>query len=258
MNVLNYGGGIQSVALCLLIEQGAIKRPDMIIIADTGREKPTTWTYLAEHIQPRMTAIGLPIHIAGHDLAYLDLYDKHDGVLLPAFSEAGKLRTFCSSVWKEEVVSKYLADRYGLKRREYVHWIGYSLDEKHRAAKGEVEPGTEIHNLGRGRRRRYPLVESMITRMDCMTLIHAVGLPLPQKSSCWMCPHMRNDEWRSIRDTMPDYWEKAIALDAEIREVNYRGPVFLHASRKPLNEAPIDAPDTREEDRQCALGLCFL
>lgn len=39
IEILNYGGGRQTVAMCILIKRGVLPRPDHIIIADTGREK---------------------------------------------------------------------------------------------------------------------------------------------------------------------------------------------------------------------------
>jgi hypothetical protein len=42
-NILSYGGGIQTIAMCVLVAQDRLERPDAIIVADTGREMPTTW-----------------------------------------------------------------------------------------------------------------------------------------------------------------------------------------------------------------------
>lgn len=43
--VLSYGGGVQTVAMVALVLQGRLPRPDMIVIADTSREKQSTWDY---------------------------------------------------------------------------------------------------------------------------------------------------------------------------------------------------------------------
>lgn len=50
--VFNYGGGRQSLAIVVLIMRDVIPPPDRIIMADTGRETPGTFAYLAKHVQP--------------------------------------------------------------------------------------------------------------------------------------------------------------------------------------------------------------
>lgn len=36
--VFSYGGGVQTAAICALIIQGRLPRPDIIVISDTGKE----------------------------------------------------------------------------------------------------------------------------------------------------------------------------------------------------------------------------
>lgn len=63
------------------------------------------------------------------------------------------------------------------------------------------------------------------------------------------CPFHGNSQWRNIRDTSPDEWQDVVEFDAAIRQGNARanangnhllGQAFLHRSRMPLSEAPID------------------
>ncbi|WP_405986964.1 hypothetical protein [Streptomyces sp. NBC_00872] len=58
-----------------------------------------------------------------------------------------------------------------------------------------------------------------------------------------------NAQWRHIRDTSPSEWADVIEFDAAIRQGNARanasggrllGEAFLHRSRVPLSQAPID------------------
>jgi hypothetical protein len=86
IHVLSYGGGRQTVAMCVLIEQGRLPRPDRIVIADTGREKSSTWEYLSEVVQPRMQHVGLTVEIAPRSLAYVDLYAHNGDLLLPVYT----------------------------------------------------------------------------------------------------------------------------------------------------------------------------
>ena len=60
---------------------------------------------------------------------------------------------------------------------------------------------------------------------------------------------MNTTQWRKIRDNSPAEWEDVVEFDAAIRRGNARanaagrellGEAFLHRSRVPLGEAPID------------------
>lgn len=242
VEILSYGGGIQTIAMCVLVANGKLPRPDFVIAADTGREMPTTWEYADMYARPLLAAIGLELHVAGHELASRDMYSTNGDLLIPAYTDAAKLPTFCSSEWKARVVERY-ARQMGAPTKEQVHWIGFSFDETRRIKSSEG--------------RRFPLVELMLSKTDCEAIILQAGLPLPAKSRCWMCPHQHNAEWREVR-SMPGLWEAAITLDRDIREEDERGGLFLHSQRVPLAEADIDSADRREPNRQCAFGLCFV
>lgn len=63
--VLGYGGGVQTVAMCLLVAKGVLPNPDRIVCADTSREVDSTWEYLDRYVQPYMLAeCGLTVEIA--------------------------------------------------------------------------------------------------------------------------------------------------------------------------------------------------
>jgi hypothetical protein len=242
--ILNYGGGIQTVAMCLLVEQGKLPRPDYIVMADTGREMPTTFEYLDQYIQPRMQAIGLEVIIAGHDLATVDLYDSHGLTLMPVFTSTGKLSTYCSGEWKKRVIQRKLRSLGISSARS---WIGFSVDERKRMMKPEAGPWQV----------RYPLIELGLTRANCVQVIEDAGLPLPTKSRCYMCPHQTDQEWREVQQS-PELWRRALAIDSEIRDNDDRGGVYLHSSRQPLAEVTLDPDDDKPHGRQCQLGMCFI
>jgi hypothetical protein len=250
--VLSYGGGRQTVAICVLIARGLLPRPDRVVMADTGRENPMTWSYLAAHVRPLLAPLGLDVEVAPHSLATVDLYAHNGDLLLPVHSATGKLPGFCSDEWKRRVVERYLRGQ-GVDRAEM--WIGFALDERRRVAR----------LLASNDRTKFPprcpLVELMLTTADCLSLVRSEGLPEPFVSSCWMCPNKRNAEWRYLRDHQPDYFEQACRIDEEAREEDIeRGGsgVWLHHSCVPLREADLDEPERAEVVRQCGLGMCFV
>ena len=242
--VLNYGGGWQTVATCVLIAEGVLPRPDRIVVADTSREAQTTWDYLESHVRPYLSKARLSVEVAPHTLATVDLYSHKGTLLIPAFTATGKLSSWCSGEWKTAVVRRYLRS---VGVTSATQWIGYAYDEKRRWQGKPTEDGPW--------RLRFPLVEARIVKADCPKIIRNAGLPTPFHSRCFMCPNQPNAEWRTIS---PEEFEAACRLDEMIREEDEFGAVYLHESRVPLREADLSAPDRKEPSRQCTLGVCFV
>jgi len=246
--VLNYGGGRQTVAICVLIARGVLPRPDIIVMADTSRENPSTWEYLDQHMAPFLAKHDLRVEVASHDLAKVDLYSGNGDLLLPVFTATGKLRTYCSNEWKRRVIDRYLRAK---EIKGGTRWIGFGFDEKKRW-KG-------MHGVTEGKWTTIcPLVDLLINTATCLKIIESEGLPIPHHSACWMCPHKRNSEWRFIRDNYPEKWQEAILLDEEVRENDDRKSVFLHHDSVPLREANIDVEESVSKIQQCTLGVCFV
>ncbi|QDY80001.1 hypothetical protein [Streptomyces qinzhouensis] len=119
-------------------------------------------------------------------------------------------------------------------------WVGISTDEFHRAKDADVKY----------MRNRHPLITDMDwSRADCVRYLTSIGLAETPKSSCLGCPFHGNAQWRAIRDHSPEEWADVGEFNAAIREGNARAnatgnkllrQAFLHRSRVPLNQAPID------------------
>lgn len=210
------------MAIGVLIVEGVLPVPDLAVIADTGRERRTTWDYLRDHMQPYLDRVGLTVQIAAHTLARKDLYDDSGLTLMPAYTAEGRKAAFCSDEWKRDVIERWLRLQ-GVK--ECISWIGYSIDEIRRVPKKDHRNWCKLD---------FPLINKMINRAMCARLIEGAGLPVPKKSRCWMCPHQTADEWAEVMDDAEE-WDKAVALDEEIRanDPEQKG-LFLHYSRTPL------------------------
>lgn len=225
--VLSYGGGVQTVAMIALVLQGRLPRPDMIVIADTGREKQSTWDYLDEIVQPALEREGMAVEIAPHSLATVDIYAHNGDLLLPVYTSTGKLPTFCSNEWKQRVVKRHLRSR---EVSECHAWIGFSLDEKIRVERAQDDEGWY--------QRIFPLYERGLTRADCEIIIQGYGWPLPSSSACWMCPNMDDAEWHTMKRDYPADFAQAIELEKEIQE--WDGEIWLTEHRKPLAQVEFD------------------
>lgn len=256
----SYGGGVQSIAIAVLIAQGRLPVPECIVIADTGREIGTTWGYLEAHVQPLLATVGAKVEIAPHSLSTVGLTGKNGDLLMPVFTQTGKLQTYCSGEWKREVVLRYLRSKGYGPANPVETWIGFSMDEIGRCSQGRTKwqsmtwPLIDIEDRFGTRMRRY----------QCEQIIIDAGLPAGVRSACRDCPHRRNSEWRDVR-AVPAEWEAACATDRELRAYDIsRGKtgVYLHRSLVPLEMANLDEPDTAQLElegpgAECASGMCW-
>jgi hypothetical protein len=252
------GGGTQSTAISALIAQGQLPKPDFTVIADTGREMPTTWQYLDAIVRPAFAAIGLEIfRISTKDFAAprgRQIFATSGQLMIPAFSnksgEPSKLTAFCSGAWKQEVTGRWLSLTQQLTRSKYRKWIGFSLDETRRIA--QMQKGKEyLAGL-----IRFPLVHDIPTRRQgAIRIVENMGWPKPPRSRCWMCPNQSDMEWSEVATDYPHLFSDAIELDESIRE---RDPhAFLHSTIKPLKDADLSKPDDLFSG-SCPSGECFL
>jgi hypothetical protein len=158
----------------------------------------------------------------------------------------GMTRRQCTGEYKIKPIKKKVRELLGypyparIPKDVFVEqWVGISTDEFHRAKDADV----------RYMRNRHPLIDMGWSRGDCIRYLTSLGLADTPKSSCLGCPFHGNAQWRNIRDTSPDEWQDVLEFDAAIRQGNARanasgnrllGQAFLHRSRVPLSEAPID------------------
>ncbi len=235
---------MQSVATGVLIRQGILPRPDFSGIADTSRERQATWDYMTNHLQPYLDPIGVKIEVIPHDMAPCDMYSKNGDMVVPAYTLEGRLGAFCSGMWKRDVFERWLRTK-GVKTATF--WLGFSLDEMRRATgkahRDWLQP-------------QYPLIDKLITREGCLSIIEKAGLPRPPKSRCWCCPHQNEEEWEEVRAN-PEEWAKAVQLDKDIREVDEQHALYLHSSRVPLELADLTVDETFPLFRQCQDAGCW-
>lgn len=245
------GGGRQSTAIAVLVAQGRLPKPDLIGIADTGREASETWEYMDAVLRPLLASVGLTIEIIPHSFATVDLYSHKGDLLLPAYTADSRLDIFCSSKWKQMVFQRWL--RREKRIQSCTTWLGMSLDEIGRLKDSRLQ----------WQRLHYPLVFDVPLRAhECVDLVKSFGLPEPPHSSCWMCPHRQNPQWSRLRDHYPADWEAACQLDEAIRARDTQDGVYLHKSRVPLRDADLSTPPAPKlplfgEVDGCDGGYCW-
>ena len=199
--VLAYGIGVDSTALLLeLHARGAT--PDLVLTADTGNEKPETYAYL-DVIGPWMRDRGIRHEIVSytpkrfkHWPPYFSLLENVlTNATLPSISMG---RHSCSLKWKVAPQDAYLrtwepARAAWAAGSKVVRLIGYDIspaDSRRHAHASTIE--NALFEC------RYPLREWGWTRSDCADRIKAAGLPVPPKSSCFICGAMKPEEVRAL------------------------------------------------------------
>ena len=171
MTVVSLGVGVQSTVMALMAGGGAFGRaPDCAIFADTGWEPPTIY----EHLDWLADKLRFPLHVvdSGRSLRedakalvnrnFLDMpvYLKGtDG------SGDGMGRRQCTEHYKVRPIRRKIRRLLGLRKRQRIPsgttvelWLGISTDEAIRMRTSR----------DRWIRNRYPLIESGMSRQDCL------------------------------------------------------------------------------------------
>ena len=248
IQVWSSGGGVQSTAIAVLIAQSSLPKPDIAIIADTGREAHSTWHYLNHYVQPLLNQMGVVVHrVPKQQYCKVDLYSNNDHLLIPAFTNLngkGKLPGWCSGEWKREVVKRFCREQFG-KNAQFTIWYGFSTDELRRV---KVTTGKWQCD--------YPLINRRLLRNDCIALVEQAGLPTPPRSSCWMCPNRSDADWIELKRHAPLDFLAAVELE---RRIQHQDPhVWLHPSYQPLSEVAFRNDTVDAFKAFCDSGMCFV
>lgn len=261
--VVAYGLGVDSTAMLAEFARRSI-RPDLILFADTGGEKPETYQYM-EVIRPFLKRVGFPdvvtVRYQPKRAAYHTLEGQclHTGTL-PSLAYGGKS---CSLKYKRTPQDRYILVAYppgeliqrggrvvraigfdaGEERRTYAHVvkaIGLDASEGHRRTWQRSTP----HPTKRPSRQEwldanyftywYPLMEWGYDRERCKQIIAAAGLPVPMKSACFFCPASKKAEIAWVREHHPELLERALRIERnaqpKLRSVKGLGRSFAWAS----------------------------
>jgi hypothetical protein len=130
---------------------------------------------------------------------------------------------------------------------------GISADESWRQESNKRKQAWKV--------RIDPLIQMNLGRADCVSWLHARGLPIPKKSSCIVCPYHDDNYWNDIKENSPAEFEEACEFDEWIRTPaaklygnfrNIKDELYLHSSCKPLRsidfKARLEAKKTGQMD----------
>ncbi|MGE4404392.1 hypothetical protein [Pseudomonas sp.] len=208
---LSYGVGVDSTAMLIeLVHQG--RKPDLVLTADPGAEKPETYAYL-DLMREWMARHDIEYHVVRYvtkRFKHFPPYQDLAGSLLtngclPSIAFA---RSSCSLKYKAAPQEAFIknwqpAIDAWARGDKVIRYIGYDAGKRdgQRYAHAATIQSALFDN-------QYPLREWQWDRAACEDRIRAEGLPVPPKSSCVFCTAMKPAEVRAL----PDYWLRMIVL----------------------------------------------
>ena len=238
-NYLSFGGGVNSVALYLLMEQLGMEFE--AIFVDHGGDYPETYEYIDYFI-----ATGRPVTVLRPECfrkkqgrIYNDIYKYcWEMEMVPSM-----MARWCTKDFKVVPVNRYI------KKPCWMH-LGIDAGEQKRAR----------INSTKGVESRWLLIEHDIDRDGCKKLIADAGLKVPPKSGCFFCPFQRISQWRKLRMKHPELFCKAQKLEARAMAARARKgktPFSLRNDGRTLdkiiNTAPNLWPEMDYPPCQCGL-----
>lgn len=247
--VISLGWGVQSFTLAAMVALGELEPVDVAIHADTTHE--ASWTYdFTKRWMPWLEEHGIPVVVVVATHEKKNIIDKWGGMQLPTYTASahgdGQIRRQCTHEWKIRPMREYIqAHRNG---EPVEQWIGISLDEFQRMKPADVKYITN----------RWPLIDKRMTRNDCVNWLEKHGLEVPPKSACTFCPFHSTAEWWRIKSEKVD-WQEAVEVDRAIRKARPPYDLFVHPSRKPLDEVDFRTMEEKGQmslwDAECS-GMC--
>lgn len=214
--VVSYGMGVDSTAMLIGMHQRGI-RPDLILFADTGGEKPETYAY-EPVIQAWLASVGFPPvetvrlgTVEGKLGRYSTLEENClTNHTLPSLAFGYKS---CSLKWKVAPMDRRVASwpraiEAWAVGQKVVRAIGYDAGPKDsKRAWTVTEDDLALYAYV------HPLRDWGWDRERCKAEIRLAGLPVPPKSACFFCPATQPDELAELTVRHPDLAERIMQME---------------------------------------------
>lgn len=253
LRYLGLGAGIQSSAIVEMMVLGILPQVDLAVFSDLEDEPSYVYRQLS-YLEGRLQQINVPL-VRLHPGSIVEkLLSDTVYMSIPAYAhrdgKRAQLRRQCTEFLKVRVIQGYikslLAER-GLTRPRRMKtmtaqvvkqgvlvecWLGLTTDEAHR-----LKPNRKPWIVN-----RWPLVDLGLTRTQCAIWLKLRGLPVPQKSSCRICPFHDARYWRMLAAEHPNDFASARRVENELLAHRGRfasgieGAITLHYTGMPLGE----------------------
>lgn len=247
IHVISLGAGVQSSTMALMAAHGEITpMPKFAVFADTGDESTETisWVEQLERLLP------FPTYIAHRSVLSEHLLERGHSQI-PAFQPGSIGKRQCTKHWKIVPVQQRIREITETKRKRLPDgfvtlWMGISTDEISRCKDSRV-PWIK---------HRWPLIDLMMSRRDCINWMARNGYPEAPKSACVFCPYRSPKQWRASKDKGGAEWEKIVRVS---RQLEARGE-FLTSHCLPIDQVDFSTDIERGQgelqfNNECS-GMC--
>jgi len=226
--IVCYGSGVDSTAMLVAMKREGII-PDLIMFADTGGEKPSTYEH-CKIMDPWLESWGAPRvtwvkRKPSPRVSYTDLEGNClDNETLPSLAFG---MHSCSLKWKVDPQDQYLkgVSRGPNKRNGWqpaleawaaglkpVKLIGYD------AGPADIRRRKRAVTEDDYFRYHFPLQVLGWGRKECIRAIIEEGLPVPVKSACFFCPASKQWELWEMSANNPDLLMRALKIERNALE----------------------------------------
>ncbi len=205
--IVSFGGGVNSAAMLVGMHERGI-RPDLILFADTGGEKPETYAFVDTMRTWTVRNMDLGIVAVNNSGMYGTL--EHECSVKATMPSIVFGTKSCSDKYKMRPQKQYVERVY--KDQQVLWAVGIDAGESHRSG--------EFANCW------HPLIEWRWTRLHCKEALLRASLPVPVKSACFFCPSSKPPEIRRLAKDHPDLFDRALAM--EDRAAKNPGLIKIH------------------------------
>lgn len=252
--VLSMGWGVQTVAMLIMIENGSLPKPDVIIHSDTGAEKPETLEYKEKVGIPLINKLEIPYYEVMGGTGIIDGYRAKKTIPVVGFRS-------CTYNYKVQPMLQHLKAMYMKSKKQpkpyFQSWVGISTDEANRKIERKDQTPKYQEMI-------YPFLDLDLSRRDLINIIQKSGYPLPVKSGCFMCPYMGLRGFLETKEKHPELFEIAVQMENDYFEkFPNREHGFIKSSKTRLQtlkemKSLFSYTEIENDERECDSGGCFL
>lgn len=218
-NYLSFGGGVNSVAMMLLLlDEGVEFEAVYVWMPDW----PETHEYLM-----MLESKGYPVKVimASQTCKGTKTGNLYEYCWLNRMFPSRQIR-WCTAKFKVGTLHKYF-------EKPCFVMIGIGAEESHRAKLSSFD----------GMEHRFPLIEREIDRDSCIEIIKAHGLPIPIKSGCYICPFQKPMQFKHLRRQHPELFCKLVDLEKRNNENRIAKGKQPYYSRDKSFQELVNEPD---------------
>jgi hypothetical protein len=222
MIVLAYGAGTDSTGILVGWKERGLQETDPIVrilFADTGGERPETYAYIHDVMQPWLAANGFPPITIVRKGGIQETLEENclRKNMLPSLAYGFKSCSQKFKVGPQDVFfnNDPAARDWWARGQLVTKLIGYEAREEKRWKNAKRSDGKYEYE--------FPLVDWGWNRAECQAAILRAGLPLPGKSACFFCPASTVPEIKALARNHPTLWLRAIIMEGSADLTSIKG-----------------------------------